>query len=285
MYTTLLWATDGSPEADLAQCEALELLAPAGRLVAFHCDQRFMGNRSGGAPVIADETDRRRHIERQVERLQAAGIDAEMYVETTSRATPRQIAAVAEQVAADAIVCGTRGLGGFFGLLTGSVAADLLRRATVPVIVVPAKSARPQAGRPRVEPRRVHRVSMMDTTTPSDALAADVLRDEEGFIRIEIDVPGLQPTVDVHTHDHIVVVDGHRASARPGHYLLHERPQAFHREFHLPRETDMLNVHARIHDGVLTISAPAGGGGSEPGEHRVEVRPSSWACHPDAAAI
>ena len=41
---------------------------------------------------------------------------------------------------ADAIVCGTRGLGGIHGLLTGSVAADLLRRATVPVIVVPAKA-------------------------------------------------------------------------------------------------------------------------------------------------
>ncbi len=141
MYTTLLWATDGSPEADLAQSEALELLAPGGHLIAFHCDQRFMGGRTGGASVIADEADRRLHIERQVERLQAAGIEAEIHVEATSHATPREIAAVAEQVGADAIVCGTRGLGGLSGLLTGSVAADLLRRASVPVIVVPGKSA------------------------------------------------------------------------------------------------------------------------------------------------
>ena len=141
MYTTLLWATDGSAEADLALSEALELLAPGGRLVAFHCDQRFMGGRTAGVPVLADEFDRRRHIEAQVKGLQETGIDAEIEVEITNHGTPREIAAVADHVGADAIVCGTRGLGGLFGLLTGSVAADLLRRATVPVIVVPAKAA------------------------------------------------------------------------------------------------------------------------------------------------
>ncbi len=140
MYTTLLWATDGSPEADLALPEALELLAPDGRLIAFHCDQRFIGGRAAGVPVLADEFDRRRHIESQVERLSAQGIEAELHLEATSRSTPREIADVADEVGADAIVCGTRGVGGMFGLLTGSVAADLLRRAAVPVIVVPAKS-------------------------------------------------------------------------------------------------------------------------------------------------
>ena len=149
MYTTLLWATDGSAEADLALSEALELLAPGGRLVAFHCDQRFMGGRSAGAPVLADEFDRLRHIEEQVEALQATGIDAEIDVETTHHGTPREIAEVADHTGADAIVCGTRGLGGLFGLLTGSVAADLLRRATVPVIVVPAKAATTRPARAR----------------------------------------------------------------------------------------------------------------------------------------
>ena len=62
-------------------------------------------------------------------------------METTSHATPREIAAVAEAAGVDAIVCGTRGLGGLIGLLSGSVAGELLHRATVPVVVVPAKSA------------------------------------------------------------------------------------------------------------------------------------------------
>lgn len=125
---------------------------------------------------------------------------------------------------------------------------------------------------------------MTTLTDPPGALAADVVRDE-GFIRVEIDVPGLQPTIDVHARAHTVIVDGHRTCNPPGDYLLHERARSFHREFHLPDETDMRNVHARIHDGVLTISAPVGAGHTDPGEHQIEVLPSSWACHPDAAAI
>ena len=125
---------------------------------------------------------------------------------------------------------------------------------------------------------------MTKLTTASDALPADVLVNDEGLIRIEVDVPGLEPTVDVHVRGHTVIVDGHR-TCKPGQYLLHERPSSFHREFLLPAETDMRNVYARIHDGVLTISALVGGGQTEPGEHRVEVLPSAWACYPDAAAI
>ncbi len=155
MYSTLLWATDGSPDADLALAEALELLASGGRLVAFPCDQRFMGDRAPGAPALADEYDRRRHIEEQVNELRAAGIDAALDIELTEHGTPREIGAVADHAGADAIVCGTRGLGGLFGLLTGSVAADLLRQATVPVIVVPAKASKRVARARRRRPRHV----------------------------------------------------------------------------------------------------------------------------------
>lgn len=122
------------------------------------------------------------------------------------------------------------------------------------------------------------------TITPGEPLA-DVVRDDDGVIRIDVDAPGLETTVQVRTLDHTVIVDGHRLRERSGQYLLHERARTLHREFQLPRETDMRNVHARIYDGVLTILAHAGGGESEPGEHQVDVRPSTWACHPDAAAI
>ena len=230
-------------------------------------------------------------ISRNRSRLQAAGIDAEVEFEITHHGTPREIADVADHVGADAIVCGTRGLGGLFGLLTGSVAADLLRKATVPVIVVPAKvaSKAPTAATDGPTTSRPTQPSSgewtMTTLAPSDALPADVFCDNEGLIRIEVDVPGLQPTVDVRVRDHTVIVDGHRACEPSSHYLLHERARSFHREFELPDETDMRNVHARIHDGVLTISAPVGAGSTEAGEHRLEVLPSGWACHPDAAAI
>ena len=115
------------------------------------------------------------------------------------------------------------------------------------------------------------------------SLTADVMV-EDGAICIEVEVPGLEHTrLDVHANDHTVVVSGQRP-IRPGsHYLLVERGRDFRREFPLPDETDMRNLHARVHDGVLTISAPYGSGHAAPADSRIEVLPSVCACHPDAA--
>ncbi|HZQ15544.1 MAG TPA: universal stress protein [Gaiellaceae bacterium] len=139
MYTTLLWATDGSPDADLALDEALRLLAPGGKLLAFHCDQHFLGTRAGGLPVLADETDRRVRISEQVAELRDRGIDAELHVTSTSHSPAEEIASAAQELHVQAIVCGTRGLGGLQGALLGSVSRELLHRAHVPVVVVPAR--------------------------------------------------------------------------------------------------------------------------------------------------
>ena len=95
----------------------------------------------------------------------------------------------------------------------------------------------------------------------------------DDFIRTEVDVPGLGPTLTVHAQDHTVVVCGARHGRR------------FRRELRLPPETDMLNVHAHLADGVLTISAPSGTGRPAPAVTEVEVRPEFCACHPDAAPI
>lgn len=141
MYTTILWATDGSHEAGLALTEALELLEPGGRLVAFHCDQRFSGSRVGGAPVLADESDRRATILEQVHELKARGIDAELVVDTTRHSPAREIVAAAETEGAEAIVCGTRGFGTVRRMLEGTIAGELLHRSHLPVIVVPARAS------------------------------------------------------------------------------------------------------------------------------------------------
>lgn len=95
----------------------------------------------------------------------------------------------------------------------------------------------------------------------------------DNSIATEIDVPGMQPHLSVHTTDHTVVVDGKR----------HGR--AFHRELRFPQGTDMRNMHAHVADGVLTISAPYGTDRFDTEYRHVEVRPRIWACHPDAAAI
>lgn|GEM_PF-5175625 len=115
-------------------------------------------------------------------------------------------------------------------------------------------------------------------------LTADVVF-EDDTIRVEVEVPGLEHTrLDVHASDHTVAVSGHRPTTSGGHYLLMERGRDFRREFHLPHETDMQNLHARVHEGVLTISAPYGTGRAAPADMRIDVQPSICACHPDAAA-
>jgi nucleotide-binding universal stress UspA family protein len=140
MYATILWATDGAPEADVALREALELLEPGGTIVALHCDQRFMGGRLGGASVEIDEPERQEHIAAQVEDLRRDGVNVNYLVESTHHDPSHEIPAVASDLDVDAIVCGTTAPHGLNALLNGSVAARILKRATVPVIVVPTKA-------------------------------------------------------------------------------------------------------------------------------------------------
>ena len=140
MYETVLWATDASPVADGALKVALELLQPDGRLIAFHCDERFLGGRSGGLTLLADEPDRRSKLGAQVDELREAGIDASLVVETTHHNTAGEIAKAAEQGNADVIVCGTRGFGIVAGAVAGSVAMRLPHVASCPVVVVSEKA-------------------------------------------------------------------------------------------------------------------------------------------------
>ena len=141
MYSTLLWATDGSIEADLALTEARKFLEPGGQIVAFHCVQRFSGGRLGGTPLLVDEPEREAKIRSQIEDLNADGVRASFFVATTHHGAPREIVRAAEEVGAQAIFCGTRGFAGIRRALAGSVAADLLHYSHVPVIAVPAAAA------------------------------------------------------------------------------------------------------------------------------------------------
>ena len=141
MYETVLWATDASPVANGALKVALELLQPGGRLIAFHCDERFHGGRSGGLPVMADEPDRIGMLRDQIEEIREEGIDAKLLIETTHHNTAGEIARTAEACDANVIVCGTRGFGVVAGAVAGSVAMRLPHVASCPVVVVSEKAA------------------------------------------------------------------------------------------------------------------------------------------------
>jgi nucleotide-binding universal stress UspA family protein len=139
MYTKLLWATDASEGAELALQEGLRLLAPGGKLIAFHCDQRFAGGRAGGLPVLPDEDERQRRLHDRIAELAADGVDVELVVGTTHHSPAHCVVEAAEELGVDAIVCGTRGLGGLDRVLLGSVSRELLHHAHVPVVVVPPR--------------------------------------------------------------------------------------------------------------------------------------------------
>jgi nucleotide-binding universal stress UspA family protein len=141
MYETVVWATDASPIADDALPEALRVLEPGGRLLIFHCDERFGAGRAAGIPILADESDRREKIQEQAHELAERGIDATLFVETTHHNAAVEIARFATEHDAEAIVCGSRGHGAVAGTLTGSVAMRLPHFATCPVIVVSERAA------------------------------------------------------------------------------------------------------------------------------------------------
>ena len=142
MYRTIIWATDGSPQADLALDEAVQLAqAAGGRIVAVHCDQQLSG-RAAAWPVLPDEGDRRVKIRSQVEELRGEGIDVELVVRSTHHDAPVAVADITREVGGDLIVCGTR------GALLGSFARRLLHVAPCPVLVVPERVASRRPRRP-----------------------------------------------------------------------------------------------------------------------------------------
>lgn len=140
MFQTVVWATDGSASADRALPFAKMLVqAGGGSLVAVHSNERFVGGRSAGYPVLADEDELETKIKAQVEDARKEGIDATFRLAGGAGGhAAHLIADAAEEAGADVIVVGTRGHAPVAGLLLGSVVQRLLHVAHCPVLVVPA---------------------------------------------------------------------------------------------------------------------------------------------------
>lgn len=137
MYKTILWATDGSDGATSALREALTLASLThGHIIAVHCDQRLKG-RAAAWPKLADEVDVRQQIIHKIEDLQTDGVDIELVIRRSHREAADVVAAVAAEMGADIIVCGTRGHGAFAGAFLGSFTQRLLHVTPCPVVAVP----------------------------------------------------------------------------------------------------------------------------------------------------
>jgi nucleotide-binding universal stress UspA family protein len=138
MYKTIVWATDGSQDADRALPSAIELARDGdAKLLVVHADER-LGGRAAGAPVLADEDDIVSAPRTKVKTLVDTGVDAELFVVHGLNREPADlIAEAAKESGADVIVVGTRGHGRLAGMVLGSVAQRLLHVAPCPVLAVP----------------------------------------------------------------------------------------------------------------------------------------------------
>jgi nucleotide-binding universal stress UspA family protein len=137
---TIVVGYDGSPSARAAVEHAIDRTGPAGRLVLVHAYQvpadyigasYYSGMVEDAAQHAADVMD---SLERDCERV--LGVDHEREI-STGAAAPAIVRA-AETYRADEIVIGSRGVGRVRALL-GSVAHDVIHRASCPVTVIPER--------------------------------------------------------------------------------------------------------------------------------------------------
>ncbi len=140
--STILIALDLSAATEAILDRATGLARVGDRLVLLHVappEPDFIPYTAGPRSVrklVADELrgEHRRLLE-LVDGLQQAGYEAEGHM--VQGATVDTIVAEAEGRGADLVVAGTRGLGKLAQLLVGSTTDGLLKRLSVPLLVVP----------------------------------------------------------------------------------------------------------------------------------------------------
>jgi nucleotide-binding universal stress UspA family protein len=144
----IIVGVDGSTEAQRALEWALREAAVRGARVravhAYEIPVAYTGYHAGGVMISPELTERaQEEAEQLLEKVIAAvevpeGVHVQR--EVVADLQPAQ-ALIAQSKDADMLVVGSRGRGGFTGLLLGSVSQQCVHHATCPVVVVP-----PEAG-------------------------------------------------------------------------------------------------------------------------------------------
>ena len=89
---------------------------------------------------IAEEFQREHdEIQAMSKRLRDAGLEATAYL--VQGPTVDTILRQAEKLEADLIVVGSHGHGAVFDMLVGSISSEVIRRSSIPVLVVPARAS------------------------------------------------------------------------------------------------------------------------------------------------
>ena len=137
MPRTIVWASDGSENADRALQSAKALLAGDGvTVIAVHIVGA--GDHRASRPVDPETHDVVPGLHTVLSDLSHQGINAALRVVEDVGLHPAQaIADIAREVGADVIVIGTRGHSPVAGVIVGSVTQRLLHVAPCPVLAVP----------------------------------------------------------------------------------------------------------------------------------------------------
>jgi nucleotide-binding universal stress UspA family protein len=143
VYKAIVWSTDGSQNAERALPHVKELAKAEGATITIvHVVERIEGGGAVGVPRRADEPEVQAKLQDLAAGLSQEGFSVSLIVRGDVGARPaHEVVEAAQEVDADLIVVGSRGLGAISGLLLGSVAHRLLHIAPCPVLVVPAERA------------------------------------------------------------------------------------------------------------------------------------------------
>ena len=151
MFTTVIWATDGSDHADRAMPAAIEAARADGAVLhVVHVVEKLASGRASGMDMFGNEDEVKTKI-----RQQATALAHDHHIKTVVHMLDARTMKIAEGICdvanqndADLIVVGTRGLGSVGALMLGGVTQRLLHIAPCPVLAVPPGAAKAAEGEP-----------------------------------------------------------------------------------------------------------------------------------------
>jgi nucleotide-binding universal stress UspA family protein len=136
----ILVATDGSEEATLAAKTAAELAQRSySELHIMSVADAYSSHYDVQQTGLGDDFPQRAQdvLDNQVKKIEQSGREvAGKHVRVSQRHPSDEIVRVAEEIGADLVVMGSRGLGGIKRALIGSVSDSVVRHAHCPVLVV-----------------------------------------------------------------------------------------------------------------------------------------------------
>lgn len=139
MFSSVIWATDGSPHADRALAHAVQIAGEDhAAFHVVHIVETFVTGRVAGQDAYLNEQSVHDKVVQQAEQITTEEIKPIVHIASGKTGDAAgHIASVAREIDADLIVIGTRGHSPIAGALLGSVTQRLLHIAPCPVLAVP----------------------------------------------------------------------------------------------------------------------------------------------------